>query len=363
MIKCKSKFEGSDNLIFPEGIDALIISKPSNRRYLSGFTGSSAELLITVSGERILITDFRYVEQARLQSPDFKIIQQGMDITQTIKELANTYSLKNIGIEKEYTTLSTYQEYTDKIPEVVFIPVSDPCETIRKVKKPREIELIKKAIEIADKTFLHMKEFIVSGLREKEIAIEIEFFMRRLGSEKNAFDTIVASGVRSSLPHGLPTERVVSQGDFVTMDFGAVFEGYCSDITRTLIIGQPDALQVEIYDLVRKAQETAIRNIRPGMRGIDIDKIARDIISNAGYGENFGHGLGHGVGLDIHEGPRFSIRDDTVLEPGMVVTVEPGVYIPGWGGVRIEDIIVVTLQGCEVLTKAPKHMHDMIIHK
>jgi len=352
------------DIVFPEGIDALIISKPSNRRYMSGFTGSSAELLLTASGDRILITDFRYVEQARIQSPGFKIIQQGMDITHTIKDLADTYSLKNIGIEKEYITLSTYEEYTDKIPGIVFVPVSDPCEVMRRVKKDQELDRIKKAIEIADKTFLHIREYIVPGLSEIEIATEIDFFMRRLGSERNAFDTIVASGERSSLPHGTPTNRAVGRGDFVTMDFGAVFGGYCSDITRTIIIGQPDTRQEQIYKLVGEAQETAIRNIRPGMRGIDVDKIARDIISNAGYGENFGHGLGHGVGLDIHEGPRFSTRDDSILEPGMVVTVEPGVYIPGWGGVRIEDIIVVTSQGCEVLTKAPKSIQDMIItHK
>lgn len=347
--------------VFPEGLDAMIISKPSNRRYLSGFTGSSAELLLTASCQKILITDFRYIEQAQVESADFKIVQQDMDITKTIEEIARTYGLKNVGIEKEYMTLSVFEEYKNKLAGLNFIPISDPCAKPRRVKSPREMELIRKAVEIADKTFLHIRDFIVSGQSEKEIATEIDFFMRSLGSERNAFETIVASGERSSLPHGTPTDRIVKPGDFITLDYGAVFGGYCSDITRTLIIGQPDARQEKIYNLVREAQATAVKNIRPGITGKDADKLARDIIARAGYAGNFGHGLGHGVGLDIHEGPRFSTRDDTVLEPGMVVTVEPGIYIPGWGGVRIEDIIVITSQGCEVLTKAPKSIDDMLL--
>lgn len=347
--------------VFPEGLDALIISKPSNRRYLSGFTGSSAELMLTASGQRILITDFRYIEQAQVESADFKIVKQDTDITTTIAELAQTYGLKNIGIEKEYMTLSIFEEYKNKLAGLNCIPVSDPCAKPRRVKNTQEIELIRKAVEIADKTFLHIREFIVPGQSEKEIATEIDFFMRSLGSERNAFETIVASGERSSLPHGAPTDKTVKQGDFITLDYGAVYGGYCSDITRTLIIGRPDAQQEKIYNLVKEAQETAVKNIQPGITGKDADMMARDIIASAGYADNFGHGLGHGVGLDIHEGPRFSTRDDTILEPGMVVTVEPGIYIPGWGGVRIEDIIVITSQGCEVITKAPKSIADMLI--
>jgi Xaa-Pro aminopeptidase len=191
--------------------------------------------------------------------------------------------------------------------------------------------------------------------------MEIDFSLRRLGSERNAFETIVASGIRSSLPHGTPSDRVICSGDFVTMDFGAVFGGYCSDITRTLIMERPDTRQKDIYKLVKQAQETAIKNIQPGMIAADIDRIAREIIASEGYGEAFGHGLGHGVGLDIHEEPRFSPRDKTILEPGMVITVEPGIYLQGWGGVRIEDMIVVTARGCEVLTNSPKSIQDMIV--
>lgn len=346
---------------WPEGIDALIVSKPTNRRYLSGFTGSSGILLLTASGAKVLITDFRYIEQAQAQSPTFQIFPQSLEITQTIKEFIDAYDLKKIGVEKDYVTVGTFKEYCDKIPDINFIPIINPCEGLRQVKSAQELELIKKAIDIADKTFLHIKSIIELGMTEKEIAMEIDFSMRRLGSERNAFETIVASGIRSSLPHGTPSDKAICSGDFVTMDFGAVFGGYCSDITRTLIMERLDPPQEKLYNLVKQAQETAIKSIQPGMIAADVDKVARDIIARAGYGDAFGHGLGHGVGLDIHEEPRFSPRDKTILEPGMVITVEPGIYLQGWGGLRIEDMIVVTAKGCEVLTKSPKNIQDMTI--
>lgn len=342
------------------GLDALVIANASNRRYLSGFTGSSGLLLLTKEAD-ILLTDFRYIEQAKVQAADFLIVRYDKSMYEKLGELAESYGLKKIGLEKNDTTLGAYEEYKRNLPAIEFVPMINPCEALRQVKSQQELGLLKKAIEIADKTFLHITGILRAGLKESEIGLEIEFFMRRIGAQKEAFETIVASGERSALPHGVATEKAINMGDLVTLDFGAVYEGYHSDITRTLVVGQPTSRQEEIYRLVLKAQETVIQEIGPGLTASAADAIAREIISEAGFGDNFGHGLGHGVGLDIHEGPRLSSWDETVLEPGMVVTVEPGVYISGWGGVRIEDIVVVTARGCEILTKSPKEFSNMMI--
>ena len=343
------------------GLDALLIAKTSNCRYLSGFTGSNGLLLLT-KVEVILITYFRYCEQAQIQAPHYKIAQYKNSLVEKLGELAESLGIKSVGLEKEYTTLGAYEDYKRHLPGIELVPVSDPCEEFRRIKSHHELVILKKAVEIADITFLHILNFLRAGQTELEIALETEYFMRRMGAEKAAFETIVASGYRSSLPHGVASGKVVVPGELVTLDFGSVYLGYNSDITRTLIVGRPTSSQEEIYRLVLKAQEAAIKNIRPGMKASEADAVAREIIKEAGFEENFGHGLGHGVGLEVHEGPRLSPRDETVLEPGMVVTVEPGVYIKGWGGVRIEDIVVVTEQGCEVLTKSPKGFCEMILN-
>jgi len=345
---------------FKAGLEALLITKASNRRYLSGFTGSSGFLLLT-KDEDILVTDFRYDEQARKQAAGLLVVRSNNSMVEKLGELLERYRIKKVGLEKNVTTLGAYEEYRHYLPGIEFVPVNDPCEEFRRVKSHQEMVVLKKAVEIADKAFLHILNFLRVGQTEKEIAYEIEFFMRRIGAEKSAFETIVASGERSSLPHGVASDKPVASGELVTLDFGAVYRGYHSDITRTLVLGKPTSRQEEIYHLVLKAQETALENIRPGIKASDADALAREIIREAGLGENFGHGLGHGVGLEIHEGPRLSPRDDTVLKPGMVVTVEPGVYINGWGGVRIEDIVVITADGCEVLTKSPKNFSNMIL--
>lgn len=348
------------NNFLQTGLDALVISNAGNRRYLSGFTGTNGLLLLT-RDTNFLLTDFRYAEQAKLQTEGFLIAQYDKSMYAKLGELAASYGFKKIGLEKDDTTLGAYEEYRRSLPAVEFVPVSNPCEEWRRIKSPHELDLLKRAVEIADKTFLHIKEILRAGLTESEIAFEIEFFMRRIGAEKTAFDIIVASGERSSLPHGVASAKTIAPGELVTLDFGAVYQGYHSDITRTLVAGKPTPRQEEIYRLVLKAQETVIKEIGPGLKASAADALARDIIQEAGLGENFGHGLGHGVGLDIHEGPRLSPRDDTILEPGMVVTVEPGVYISGWGGVRIEDIVLITPRGCEVLTKSPKDFSEMVV--
>lgn len=342
------------------GLDALIISKPTNRRYLSGFTGTNGLLLITPQ-DSILVTDFRYTEQANSQAQGFTVIQQGRSLYVTLSEIMESNNIKRVGLEKEIVTLLEYEDYQDKLPGITFVPLQDPCVKIRAIKGDTEIVALKKAVEIADKAFIHILDFISPGQNEKEIATELAFFMDRLGAEGTAFETIVASGERSSLPHGVASSKTVCKNDLVTIDFGAVYQGYHSDMTRTLMMGSNQPQQERIYNIVLKAQEAAIREIQPGIKACEADAIARSIIEEEGFGENFGHGLGHGVGLDIHEGPRLAPQDQTILEPGMVVSVEPGIYIPGWGGVRIEDLVVITPRGCEVLTKSPKGFREMII--
>jgi len=347
--------------ILKQNLDAVLITKPTNIRYLSGFTGSSGFLLITKTTD-LLITDFRYVQQAAGQAKEYKIIRQDADIYKTLKELFDYNQIKRAGLEKEVVTLAVFEEYTKRLPGAEFVPISDPCEQMRAIKSEHEIDTVKKAVEIADRAFLHIRNYLATpGQTENEIALELEFFMHRMGAERKAFDTIVASGERASMPHGTASGKVIEHGDLVTLDFGAVYDGYHSDMTRTLVIGQPDKKQAEIYELVLEAQNAVLERIRPGMRANEADSLARKIIERAGYAENFGHGLGHAVGLDIHEGPRLSPRDETVLQPGMILTIEPGIYLDGWGGVRIEDMIVLTAHGCEVLTKSPKELCDAII--
>lgn len=341
--------------ILEQNLDAVIITKPTNRRYLSGFTGSNGYLLMTTQ-ENILLTDFRYTEQASKEAPDFKVIQYQMPLTNTLRELITKYKLSRIGLERETITLSVYEEFTAGIPGVELVSIPDPVDHLRRVKLPHELDCIKKAAEITDKAFLHILDFIRPGMTENEVAVELEFFMKRLGSEKNAFEIIVASGERGALPHGVASSKIMNKGEMVTLDLGCVYQGYHSDMTRTIFLGQPEPAQREIYELVLRAQEAVLQAIQPGMTGMQADTIARNIISKAGYGDNFGHGLGHSVGLDIHEEPRLAPHDASILEPGMVVTVEPGVYLPNWGGVRIEDLIVITSDGCDIISKATKKL-------
>lgn len=344
-----------------EGLDGLLVAKPSNRLYLSGFTGSGGVLLITPETQ-VLITDFRYREQAQAEAPNFRIVQQGTSFCKTLGELAQELALSKLGLENDYVTIVQFEEYVRELPNIKFIPLADLVLSLRRIKTLREVENIKKAVAIADRAFYTMRDFIRAGRTEKEIALELDFHMRRLGAEKNAFPTIAASGERGALPHGAPTDKIIRAGEMLTLDYGAVFQGYCSDITRTFILGQPNEKQKEIYQLVLAAQIATEQAIQPGMRGNEADRIARDMIREAGYGDYFGHGLGHAVGLDIHEEPRLSPRDESILEPGMIVSVEPGIYLPGWGGVRVEDLVLVTAKGCQVLTQSPKTLEDMIIY-
>lgn len=334
---------------FPKsGIDIFFTFKSENIRYISNFSGGSGLLLVT-ENRTILFTDPRYGEEAAEKTVEVEVKVGTNILDDLIKELG-TYSTKSIGFEAEEITYSQYKKIMDSLPSVRLNPTYGLVEDIRIIKDEGEIEEIKRAIDIAAKAFKKISENLLPGASEWDISAELEYRIRRGGAEKIAFDFIVVSGDRGSLPHGIGTNRRVETGEMVTIDFGAKYNGYHSDCTRTLSVGDFGQKEAEIYNIVLSAQMEAIEGVREGVPAREIDKIARDIVEDAGYGEYFGHGAGHGVGLEVHESPRVSAKSDTILKAGMVITVEPGIYIPGWGGARIEDMILVTKEGCEILT-------------
>ncbi|MFO7941189.1 MAG: Xaa-Pro peptidase family protein [Bacillota bacterium] len=337
-------------------IDAMLITSPLNRRYLTGFTGSAGTLLVTTS-EAYLVVDSRYHEQAREQVRECVIVPQGRELTQNLRDLAADANVGRLGFESENVSYGTYRRWTANVSELQWIPITDMVETLRLVKDDDELEAIRRAASIADEAFEEILPTVRAGRTEAEIALDLEFCARRLGAEGLSFPLIVASGERSSLPHGRASERQIRPGDFITFDYGVVYDGYCSDATRTIAVGEPGDDAREVYQTVLSAQLRALDQLRPGKTGFEIDSAARCIIEDAGFGDYFGHGLGHGVGLAVHEGPRLSYMDaNEVLKPGMVVTVEPGIYLPSRFGVRIEDLVVVTDDGAEILTTPTKEL-------
>lgn len=345
------------HLLQENQLDAILISKPENRRYFSNFTGSAGVLLITSTTAQ-LITDFRYVEQAARQATGYEIVRHGPIMLEAISQATAKQHVNTMGFETDFVTVETYHSLKKHLPGMQLTSVK--LDSLRMIKDYQELAALRQAVVIADKAFTHILSFIKPGLTENQVALELEYTMRRLGAEKSAFDIIVASGIRSSLPHGRATDKVIASGDFVTMDFGAVYAGYHSDITRTIVIGKATDRQREIYGIVSQAQLAGVQAVRPGKTGREVDDVARTIITEAGYGAYFGHGLGHGVGLVIHEDPRLSPAGEVVLEPGMTVTVEPGIYLPDWGGVRIEDTVVVTTDSCHIYTASSKQLIEIV---
>ncbi|MEB6247686.1 Xaa-Pro peptidase family protein [Mammaliicoccus sciuri] len=338
-----------------KGLEAVVILSPYNRRYLSGFTGTSGSLLITQDNS-LLITDFRYIQQANDQAQDFEVINQEGPMLSKINDLIKEGQYKNVGVESHLITYNEYQALNTDAVELSSI--ESVIETIRMVKDEFEIKLIQKAADIVDETYEHILKWVKPGMTENEVNNEMEMFMRSKGATCSSFDTIVASGHRGALPHGVASNKVIEEGDMITLDFGALYEGYVSDVTRTFAIGQPKEEMKKIYNIVLEAQLTALEQIKPGMTGKEADTIARDIIKSYGYGEQFGHSLGHGIGLEVHEGPALSQKSDIVLEENMCITLEPGIYVDGLGGVRIEDDVLVTKNGLQRFTKSSK---DLII--
>jgi Xaa-Pro aminopeptidase len=337
-----------------EGLEALLVTNPVNRRYLSGFTGSAGYLVVTAD-RALLFTDFRYVTQANEQASGFTIVEHGTSALASIGDALRAAGVSRLGFEQQHVSYGSYLSYGKDLGNgIELVPTEGLIEKLRRIKDEAELAVMRRAVAIADAGFEFLLKTLRPGLREIEVALELETFMKRQGAKGPSFDTIIASGERSALPHGVASERTIRTDEFVKTDFGALYDGYCSDMTRTVVIGKPTPKHREIYDIVLEAQLATLAGIRPGITGREGDAIARDIIAARGYGDNFGHGTGHAVGMDIHESPRLSKTEETRLEPGMVVTVEPGIYLPGFGGVRIEDIVVVTENGCEILTKSTK---------
>lgn len=339
-------------------LEAIIISQSENRYYFSNFAGTAGMLLITHDAQ-FLFTDFRYVKQGEEQSPHYQVIKTKTDLISAVTDMINQLKLTKIGFEENYWTWGNFEKLTEKIKNsnIQLLPASNIIGQLRSIKSKEEIAILQKAVDLTDSAFAHLIKIIKVGIEEREVALELEFFMRRAGADGASFQYIVASGTRGAMPHGTASTKKIISGQLVTIDFGCMYQGYCSDMTRNLIFGEPNEQQQHIYDVVLKAQEAALAQIRAGMTGREADKIARDIIASAGYGENFGHGLGHGVGLNIHEAPNLSPNSDVILQEGMVVTVEPGIYLAGWGGVRIEDMVIIKKDKCNRLTKTPKQLY------
>lgn len=336
------------------GIDGILLTNQHSRRYMTNFTGTAGVVLI--SNERALfITDFRYVEQAQKQAVGYEIVQHTGTIIEEVAKQVKDLGIQKLGFEQDTLTYSSYTAYKGEV-DAEFVATSGIVEKLRLIKTDSEIKILKEAAQIADAAFEHILSFIRPGVSEIEVSNELEFFMRKQGATSSSFDIIVASGLRSALPHGVASEKLIEKGDFVTLDFGAYYKGYCSDITRTIAVGEPSDKLKEIYNIVLEAQLRGVSDIKAGLTGREADALTRDYITEKGYGEYFGHSTGHGIGLEIHEAPSLAFRSETVLEPGMAVTVEPGIYIPNVGGVRIEDDIIVTAEGNEVLTKSPKEL-------
>ncbi|MBI5975311.1 aminopeptidase P family protein [Staphylococcus canis] len=338
-------------------LDGIVVLTDFNRRYLSGFTGTSGALLITQQHLK-LVTDFRYVSQAQEQAPDFQIVKQQQNVYDELIRLIQDESLNNIGFEGHLVSYDSFLKLNNGRHDL--ISIGSEIEKIRRVKDENEIAIIQKAADIVDKAYEYILTVVKPGMIEKEVKAYLESKMLHLGADDTSFDTIVASGYRGALPHGVASDKVIESGDMITLDFGAYYKGYTSDITRTFAVGQPDSKMIEIYNIVLKAEEEALKQIKPGMTGKEIDKIARDIIANEGYGDYFGHSLGHGIGLDVHEEPALSPKSDDQLEINHCVTLEPGIYIEGLGGVRIEDDVLITENGGQRFTNSTK---DLIILK
>ncbi len=329
--------------------EAFFVSSPANIRYLSGFTGEG--YLIITKSEAFLVTDFRYLLDAGRFSSDFVV----RNMADGIKAIMPEY-VKKLYIEGEHMTYSDFTFYQGQLETVALADDERRITKMRAVKTADEIRAIAAAADIACTVFEDVLDYIKPGISERDIALELEYRMKKNGAGGLSFDTIVASGENSAYPHAVVSDKKLQNGDFVTLDFGCVYEGYCSDMTRTVAVGQVSERQRGIYDLVLCAQLAALEAVKTGAICSQVDAVARDIISGAGYGKNFGHSLGHSVGLQIHESPSLSPKCHDVLQEGMVVTVEPGVYVEGFGGVRIEDLVVVTGGGPQILTKTKKDL-------
>lgn len=336
--------------------EAILLSKPSNIFYASGFTGEGIALI--ANGLSAVVTDFRYTEQARRQAPAFEAheIRTGQSHSALAFELLKAAGITNVRFEDDQVTVAGFRAMQSAMPEMHFSPLNGAVEIVRQIKDADEIALIERACAISDGAFSYIVGEIKEGMSEMDVRIALEFKMLSLGADGFAFDTIVASGENGSLCHAIPGQRKLRRGDMITMDFGAKKGGYCADMTRTVALGEPNAEMKKIYGIVLKAQEAAQAALHAGLTGDSVDRIARDIIDSAGYKGCFGHGLGHSLGIDIHESPRLSATCHDTMAENMLMTVEPGIYKEGLGGVRIENTVLIGTQGVRTLVHSPKEL-------
>jgi Xaa-Pro aminopeptidase len=353
----ESRVEKVHVLLNKMGLDACLIKGMDNIFYLTGFRGSEGTLLVT-RGDVFLMTDFRYITHAQEVTHGIKLIELQAQ-KNILGEICNQYGIRKIGFDSLHTSFSTYRKWSEAVQSVEFVPLDDAIEEIRKSKEPEEIDRIIRAIDIATKAFTEVLGGIHAGHTEKEIANNLDYAMRRLGAEGPSFQTIVASGPRAALPHAEPTDRPIREGEMVIVDFGAQVDGYCSDETSTFSIGEVNGKMRDIFTIVNNAKQLALDKIRVSMPIKEVDMMVRGYIEDAGYGDFFRHGTGHGVGIAVHEAPAINTTGDGLLEENMIITIEPGIYIPNVGGVRLEDMVLITADTPRVLTRIRKDMFNI----
>jgi Xaa-Pro aminopeptidase len=355
----KNRLKRLQGMLPGENLDSLLVTALPLVRYLSGYSGSNGMILLSPENS-LFLTDFRYKSQAKEQVKNMKVTTVERDLFSGLSDVAFLKGKRlKLGLEADHVSCKVFRRLKSLLPDCLLVPTEGIVETLTVRKDKSEVAKIRRAVRITDRAFSEILDFIKPGARELDIAAELEYRMKRHGSSAPYFETIVASGKRAALPHGVASSKRIKNGEFVTMDFGAVIEGYTADMTRTVVVGKASRKQKQVYNLVLRAQKRAIGKARSRMRACDLDKTARDVIKRAGHGKHFGHGLGHGIGLLVHDNPAINPTNQLRLEPGMVVTVEPGVYIPNWGGVRIEDDILITSGGCQNLTKSEKDLIEL----
>ncbi len=350
-----------NNIMPARGVDGILVTDPYNFHYLSGFGGEG--LLVLCKSEQYLLTDSRYTIAAKeaAQPNGFTVLEYNRTHPRKehLAQIVSEHAMHTLGYEDLQLTVAEFETFRKNLPTCTFVAMGEALTDLRMKKSDEEIAYLAQAEAIGDAAFADVLPLIRPGITELELAAEIEYAMKKHGASGLSFETIVASGVNSAKPHHQPTEKKIVFEDFVTMDFGCIYHGYCSDMTRTVVVGKATAEQKKVYETVRQAQQAALDAIRPGLTGAQVDCVARDIIEQAGYKGAFGHGLGHSVGLYIHESPTLSPREERVLEAGYIETVEPGIYIEGFGGVRIEDMVVLTADGCRNLASSPKELLEL----
>jgi len=344
--------------IVEQAVDAMLVSRLTNVRYLTGFTGSNAQAIVSPAMS-LFFTDGRYTEQSRHEVADLERVTYLDAFGEPLAEACGRLGVRKLGFEAHDVTVGGLKQLQDKVPDVEFVAVGEPIERLRWIKDAEEIALLNEAQSCTDVAFDDILERLSVGMTERQVALELEHALRRAGADGLSFESIVAFGEHAAEPHHHPTHRVLEEGDVIKMDFAGLYGGYHADMTRTISFGSPPPELRKIHDVVRQAQQAAIDVVRAGVTGGAVDAIAREVVDGAGYGAFFTHGLGHGVGLEIHEGPNFRRGGDDVLPSGAVMTVEPGVYVPGLGGVRIEDMVEVGEDGCRVIGTSTRELIEL----